>query len=214
MADCLILTPDRDLSLLVQTAAEENQLHSNPVDAEAIVYDEQLFSGISLVVMDARFHWRHARVILPMLQQNQLPILFICSSHINRNHILRMYSGKCIALVYGCDVSDISRAIASLLIKSDPFLSAGSLMLNTLNHCAELNGTTIPLTLQEYKLLFILMSNPNSIITREELMQEAWDYPSDCKTRTVDIHIGRLRRKIGQDWIETVHRSGYRLNAH
>ena len=213
VAACLIFSPDTDLSSLIETAVEDMELVCKHMETADFEYDESVFSGSVLIIMDARFHWSKARVILPVLEKNDCPVLFICSSLVNRNHVLRMYSGKCIALVYGCEAAEIRQAVESLLAEEEPVYSFGNLQLNTLTHRVLLDGKSIVLTLQEFKLLHLLMRNPDAVVTREELMREAWDYPSDCKTRTVDIHIGRLRRKIGAQWIETVHRSGYRFRA-
>ena len=48
-------------------------------------------------------------------------------------------------------------------------------------------------------------------VSREQLLREAWGYQSMGETRTVDVHVQRLRKKLGEDWIETVYKCGYRL---
>ncbi|NMD37705.1 MAG: winged helix-turn-helix transcriptional regulator [Christensenellaceae bacterium] len=75
-----------------------------------------------------------------------------------------------------------------------------------------INGKNISLTNQEAALLEALMENPDTTLSRDSLLKDVWGYKSAGVTRTVDVHIQRLRRKIGTDMIETVHRCGYRLN--
>ena len=55
------------------------------------------------------------------------------------------------------------------------------------------------------------MQSPNAALTREQLLRTAWGYQGMGETRTVDVHIQRLRRKIGSACIETVYKLGYRL---
>ena len=67
------------------------------------------------------------------------------------------------------------------------------------------------LTAQEFALLQALMESPDSALTCEQLLRTAWGYHSAGETRTVDVHVQRLRKKMGVDWIETVYKCGYRL---
>ena len=76
---------------------------------------------------------------------------------------------------------------------------------------ALLNGRRVELTAQEMALLLALMNQPDTPVSREQLLREAWGYQSMGETRTVDVHVQRLRKKLGEDWIETVYKCGYRL---
>ena len=58
------------------------------------------------------------------------------------------------------------------------------------------DGEVVGLTLKEYELLKRLMENPNIVMTRDSLLEEIWGYDFDGETRTVDVHIRRLREKI------------------
>jgi len=76
-------------------------------------------------------------------------------------------------------------------------------------------GTEVlSLTLKEYELLKRLMQNPNTVLTRENLLAEIWGYDFYGETRTVDVHIRTLRQKLGEygDRIETVRGVGYRIS--
>lgn len=70
------------------------------------------------------------------------------------------------------------------------------------------------LTPQEFELLKLLMRHKNMALSREQLLQAAWGYDYLGGTRTVDMHIQRLRRKLQwEDVIRTVYKLGYRLEA-
>ena len=75
------------------------------------------------------------------------------------------------------------------------------------------DGEPCDLTQQEFYLLQELAQNPDRPLSREELLRDAWGYQSPGETRTVDVHIQRLRKKLGFSCIETVYRRGYRLRA-
>lgn len=87
-----------------------------------------------------------------------------------------------------------------------------NIKINENNHKVTINGKTVTLTTQEIALLEVLMEQSDSTVSRETLLRKAWGYQSIGVTRTVDVHIQRLRKKLGIDnIIETVYKAGYRL---
>ena len=75
------------------------------------------------------------------------------------------------------------------------------------------NNKEITLTPREFDLLEVLISNRNLALTREKLLNLVWEYDYEGDTRTVDIHIQRLRQKLGLSRrIQTVYKTGYRLD--
>lgn len=92
-------------------------------------------------------------------------------------------------------------------------LRAGGLLLDTRRHRVEADGKAVALTLKEYELLKAFMENPGIVFTREQLLQRVWGTDFAGETRTVDVHIGTLRTKLGS-WgrcVETVRGVGYRM---
>ena len=75
------------------------------------------------------------------------------------------------------------------------------------------DGEPCELTQQEFSLLQELAQNIDRPVSREELLRDAWGYVSPGETRTVDVHVQRLRKKLGFFCIETVYRRGYKLRA-
>ena len=94
-----------------------------------------------------------------------------------------------------------------------PVLRSGELELNPGEHTVTVQGQRVQLTLKEYELLQKFMSNPGLVFTREQLLSSIWGTDFIGETRTVDVHIGTLRTKLGPcgSCIETVRGVGYRL---
>jgi DNA-binding response OmpR family regulator len=87
------------------------------------------------------------------------------------------------------------------------------LELNPLNYQATLAGEPIDLTYMEYELLRFLVENPVRVWSREQLLSKVWGYEYYGGARTVDVHVRRLRSKLGEErasWITTVRSVGYR----
>ena len=89
----------------------------------------------------------------------------------------------------------------------------GELKINTSTYIAQLDGEELHLPRKEFELLALFMSQPNIIFNREELLGRIWEEDVFVVDRTIDVHINRIRSKLGsyKNWIETVKGIGYRF---
>lgn len=90
-------------------------------------------------------------------------------------------------------------------------LTAGEVTLDPATHEVELNGTPVPLTPREYALLEYFLRHPGRVISKTELLDNAWDAAQDTDPNAVEVYVGYLRRKVGRDMLRTVRGAGYRL---
>ena len=92
-------------------------------------------------------------------------------------------------------------------------ISFGDLEINTLTYIAKLESNELHLPRKEFELLAFFMNQPNIIFTREELLSRIWEEDVFVVDRTIDVHINRIRSKLGiyKNWIETVKGVGYRF---
>lgn len=91
--------------------------------------------------------------------------------------------------------------------------TAGPLSLSPSRVQVTVNGHSVALTKKEFDLLCYLFENRGMVLTRDQLLNRIWGYAFDGESRTVDVHIRTLRRKLGEagDLIETVRGIGYRI---
>lgn len=94
-------------------------------------------------------------------------------------------------------------------------LRVGNLELNSDNYVVLADKEQVQLTLKEYKILYTFMENPGRVFTRDKLLEIVWGADYAGETRTVDVHIGTLRTKLGAcgSYIETVRGVGYRMEG-
>lgn len=93
-------------------------------------------------------------------------------------------------------------------------LSNGIISIDEKAHTVFVNGNVVNLTIKEYELLLLLLTNMNVLFSREDLLKRIWGEDRAAETRTVDVHIGTLRTKLGKEGassIQTVRGIGYRL---
>lgn len=87
------------------------------------------------------------------------------------------------------------------------------IMIDSSSRTVKVDGEEVQLTYKEFELLNCLMENKGSVVNREYLLKTIWGYHFEGETRTLDVHIGSLRHKLGDkgSYIETVRNVGYRL---
>ena len=97
--------------------------------------------------------------------------------------------------------------------ESGDVLQIGDIIVDRERHCVRVKNKRIELTATEFKLLTLLMERCGRVQNRETLLNEVWGYDVAIQSRTVDIHMRRLREKLGKvaEQIETVRGFGYRL---
>ena len=93
-------------------------------------------------------------------------------------------------------------------------IRSGEVVVDEATYTAKLGGRVLDLTFKEFELLKYLVQHPGRVFTRDQLLQEVWGYDYFGGTRTVDVHVRRLRAKLGNDneaLIGTVRNVGYRF---
>lgn len=93
------------------------------------------------------------------------------------------------------------------------FIVYGAIKVTLATHMVFLHGKPVHLAKMEYRLLCYLLQYQGRVLSRQQILSEVWNFPSDLKTRTVDIHICNLRKKLGLDDLKTVVGIGYKLQS-
>jgi len=112
-------------------------------------------------------------------------------------------------------VGAVLRRLAAPAVAAGGLLAAGRIALDKTAHRATVNDKEIELTATEFRLLRTLMERQGRVQSRAQLLEIVWQAQPDIQTRTVDMHVQRLRQKLGAagDAIETVRGAGYRFRA-
>lgn len=112
-------------------------------------------------------------------------------------------------------VQALLRRLAAAPISAGSTLVAGPLSVDRSAHLASIGGEEVNLTATEYKLLVVLLERRGRVQSRSQLLETVWEAQPDIQTRTVDMHVQRLRSKLGEtgEMIETLRGFGYRFRA-
>lgn len=109
--------------------------------------------------------------------------------------------------------------LQAMRIAADPTsgeIKSGDVVIDEKTYTAKIKGRALDLTFKEFELLKYMAQHPGRVFTRSQLLQEIWGYDYFGGTRTVDVHIRRLRSKLGPEFeaiIGTVRNVGYRFNT-
>ena len=112
-------------------------------------------------------------------------------------------------------VAALLRRLASPAVSGGSTMAAGPITIDRAAHKVTLDGHELQLTSTEFKLLLTLLERRGRVQTRPQLLETVWEAQPDIQTRTVDMHVQRLRTKLGEHGplIETVRGFGYRFRG-
>ena len=145
-----------------------------------------------------------------------IPTLIICNNK-EFDQTIDLIKNKHIQAVSNKSrVSEVNARINSLIgDSSSEKLEFKDLVINLKTYEAKINNELLDLTYMEYELLKFFIENQENVWSREDLLEKVWGYDYFGGARTVDVHVRRLRSKLGEkrlDWIKTVHSVGYKFN--
>jgi DNA-binding response OmpR family regulator len=185
------------------------------VVADELLPEDRTINDADLLLVELGDHpIRRLREMTRIAEEIALPILVVLS--VDQLALIESTRGISDFVVSPVDPLELRLRVQRLTREkpSDHLVVFKDLELNTLNYQATLAANPIDLTFMEYELLRFLVQNPIRVWSREQLLSKVWGYEYYGGARTVDVHIRRLRSKLGEErasWITTVRSVGYRF---
>jgi DNA-binding response OmpR family regulator len=167
-----------------------------------------------LVVELADEPMRRLRLIGDLVARSGVPVLVVAEAA--QFPLIEQAAGVADFVASPPQAAELGVRIRRMMKQSaaDELLVFGDLELNPLTYQASLAGAPLDLTYMEYELLRFFVENRGRVWTREQLLSKVWGYDYYGGARTVDVHVRRLRAKVGEEraeWITTVRSVGYRF---
>ena len=176
-----------------------------------------------LILLDIMLPDTDGMEILQMLRHSgntaALPVIMLTARSLQMDKIKGLDSGADDYITKPFDVLELISRVRAVLRRSGiaaadtPQLEYKEISMNHNKHLVTVAGSPVILTFKEYELLGILLSNLGSVVPRERIVAEVWGMDYEGESRTLDVHIRSLRRKLGAagDYIETVRSVGYKI---
>lgn len=203
-------------------------LNSAGFEAKGFVEGTELFKALqirtpNLIMLDIMLPGEDGIEILKKLRSNtataDIPVIMATAKGTEYDKVIGLDLGADDYLAKPFGMMEMVSRVKAVLRRTEPktvgILRVGALELNTSEHIVTVENKRVELTLKEYDMLKKFMENIGRAFTREQLLQSIWDTDYMGETRTVDVHIGTLRTKLGAcgDYIKTVRGVGYRMEA-
>lgn len=204
-------------------------LNASGFEAKGFDCGEALFDALksempSLIMLDIMLPGEDGIALLKRLRKQpstmNLPIIMATAKGTEYDKVIGLDLGADDYLAKPFGMMEMISRIKAVLRRSNPKaearqLSIGDLELNLDTYTVLVKGRQVQLTLKEYNLLKTMMINPDRVFTREQLLEMIWGIDFIGETRTVDVHIGTLRTKLGEcgRYIKTVRGVGYRMDG-
>lgn len=154
------------------------------------------------------------------LSTRDIPIIMATAKGTEYDKVIGLDTGADDYLAKPFGMMEMVSRVKALLRRTTPkkvekTIRIGELQMNYAEHTVSVFGERVNLTLKEYEMLRLFMENPGRVFTREQLLSTIWDTDYLGETRTIDVHIGTLRTKLGDcgDYIETIRGVGYRMEG-
>ena len=177
----------------------------------------------SLVLLDIMLPDEDGLEVLKKLRSRRdtadLPIIMLTAKSTEYDKVIGLDSGADDYISKPFGMMELMSRIKALLRRADrgadtEEYTAGELYVCPQKHIARAGGEEISLTYKEFELLSLLIRNPGTVFTRDQILQKIWGFEFDGENRTVDVHIRTLRTKLGKcgELIETVRGVGYKID--
>ena len=151
------------------------------------------------------------------IKQFDIPVIFVTAKTSVPDRVKGLKLGAEDYISKPFDLEELLARVATVLRrfhKTDNILEVGKIKIDTLERTVLLDGELVVLPAKEYDLLLYLVRNKNIALYRETIFEQVWQEPYLGNTRTIDLHIQRLKKKLNLgDAIETIYKVGYKFRA-
>lgn len=223
MKNILIIEDDTDINNVISETLTKSGYHCTQAfsGTEALMCLER--ETFALAVMDLMLPGLSGESLLPKLKEiQQIPVIVVSAKDSLDSKVNLLTSGAEDYLTKPFEIQELVARVGVQIRRfagdddtSAKMLKYKDLILNQESFTASVNGTEIPLTKQEFKILELLLSHPNKVYSKQDIYDYAWDDIYIGEDKTINVHISNIRKKLKavteEEYIETVWGIGFRL---
>ena len=214
MAKILIVEDDRHINELIRRnlklAGHECVCCFDGIQAQEMISERQY----DLILLDVMLSGMSGFELISEIPDT--PVIFVTAKGELKDKLTGLSLGAEDYIVKPFEMLELLARVNVILRRSqkEEVTRVGGVQINLNKRTVEAEGMEVILTPQEYNLLEVLVQNKNIALSREKLLELAWGYDYEGETKTVDVHIQKLRKKLGlEQEIKTITKLGYRLEV-
>lgn len=168
-----------------------------------------------LVLLDIMLPGADGYDVMEYIKPFQVPVIFISAKHEVRDRVKGLKLGADDYLIKPFDVTELLARVEAVLRryhKTDKVITLGDVEIDVEARRVTRSGSPVSLTSKEFDLMLLFVENRNIALFRENLYERVWDDEYFSNSRTLDLHVQRLRKKLGWEKnLVAVYKVGYRL---
>ena len=216
MYHIFIVEDDPSITKMIQTTLEIGGYQSSICGNGKQAVEQILSQSFDLILLDVMLPDMDGFSILEQIRHLDIPVIFLTALQEVTDKVKGLRLGAEDYVVKPFEAMELLARIEVVLRRThreNTQLSYQNILVNTEQHMVYRNGIPVNLTPKEFEVLVFFLKHPNIAITRERLLSSIWGYEYEGETRTVDIHIQQIRKKLGlKDKLVTIPKLGYRLD--
>lgn len=217
MNKILIVEDEQSIADMVKLCLSKNGYICEAVNdgmAAAKKIEEKLYD---LVLLDIMLPDIDGYNLMDYIKQFDMPVIFVTAKTSVPDRVKGLKLGAEDYISKPFDLEELLARVATVLRryhKTENIIEIGKIKIDTLQRIVLSDNKPVSLPAKEYDLLLFLVRNKNIALYRETIFEQVWQEPYFANTRTIDLHIQRLKKKLDLgDAIETIYKVGYKFRA-
>lgn len=215
MTHILIVEDEATISNLLRMALEKHGYKCDCAFDGEMGADMIESKHYDLILLDVMLPKINGFELIEYIKDFDIPVIFITAKTDVTSRVKGLNLGADDYITKPFDITELQARVEAVLRrynKTSAILNVKNLEINTNSRIVTKNGEPVELTLKEYEILLLFVRNKNIALYREMIYENVWNEPYMGDTRTVDLHIQRLRKKLDlKDNIQSVYKVGYRF---
>ena len=217
MVNILVVEDDVNIAKMIQATVMIVGYEAEICDNGAEVEGRVARGGYDLILLDVMLPGLDGFEVMERIRGYGIPVIFLTAMMDVADKVKGLKLGAEDYIVKPFEAMELLARIEVVLRRSSntaSILKYGGIEINLSEHTVFQHGKQVHLTLKEFELLTLFVQNQDIALSRERIMSSVWGYEFAGESRTVDIHVNQLRRKLGlRRELVTISKLGYRLNS-
>ncbi len=215
MNQILVVEDEKNISTLICMALSQVGYKCETASDGEIAADMLEKKRYDLILLDVMLPKIDGFELIEYIKDYDIPVIFITAKSDVKDRVRGLNLGADDYITKPFDVAELQARVEAVLrrySKSVTHFSFDDIEVDTESMIVTKSGEVVDLTIKEFEILLLFLRNKNIALYREMIYEKVWKEPYMGDTRTVDLHIQRLRKKLGiKDKIQSVFKVGYRF---
>lgn len=216
MLNILIVEDEKPISDLIVLSLSPKYICEVSYDGMDAA-DRLLEKKYDLILLDIMLPKVNGYELMEFIRPMEIPVIFLTAMAKVEDKVKGLTKGADDYITKPFEIIELIARVETVLRRYHRMteqIELGNISINIVSHTVKRDGREIPLTEKEFKLLVLFIENSNMALFREQIYERVWEGEFTGNSRTVDLHVQRLRKKLGlEEKLVTVQKIGYRLET-